>query len=78
MPYACPMTNPASTDTDAPVVWEPTVLPQTSITLERARARLSGLHFAMECLSDGERDILYIAEGLLRLLDTQDDTGYAR
>lgn len=45
-------------------------LPLTSMTLADARTKLSGLHFAKECLSDGERDILYVAEALLRLIDS--------
>lgn len=55
-----------------------TWLPWTSITIDEARAKLSGLHFAKEALSDGEREILYIAEGLLRVLDDRDPNGNAR
>lgn len=47
-------------------------LPRTSLTLDEARTRLSGLHFAKEALSEHEREILYIAEGLLRLIDAED------
>lgn len=47
------------------------LLPNTSMTLDDARSRLSGLHFAKDALSDGERNILYIAEALLRHIDTQ-------
>lgn len=47
-------------------------LPNTSLTLDEARSRLSGWHFAKETLSDGERDILYVAEALLRRLDAQE------
>lgn len=55
-----------------------TVLPMTSMTLDRARSRLSGWHFSKECLSDGEREILYVAEALMRLVDARDPRGYAR
>ena len=57
---------------------EPTVLPRTDLTLDRARSKLSGLHFSKECLTPGELEILYIAEGLLRLLDERDERGCAR
>ena len=46
-----------------------TFLPWTDLTLEDARSKLSGLHFAKEALTDREREILYIAEALLRLID---------
>lgn len=58
--------------------WEPTELPATGLTVDQARSKLSGWHFAKECLSDGERDILHVAEGLLRLIDAGDPRGYAR
>ena len=51
-----------------------TTLPKTGITLAEARTTLSGLHFATEALSEGEREILYIAEGLLRLIDAAPGT----
>lgn len=44
-------------------------LPNTSLTLDDARSRLSGLHFAKEALSATEREVLYIAEALLRHID---------
>lgn len=44
-------------------------LPWTTLTLAEARSRLAGWHFAKESLSDGEREILYVAEALLRLID---------
>lgn len=50
----------------------------TSLTLADARTRLTGLHFAKECLSQGERDILYIAEALLRHIDASDDLSPAQ
>lgn len=49
--------------------WEPTVLPLVGLTLDEARERLTSLHFAKEMLSDHERELLAIAEGLLRLID---------
>lgn len=47
------------------------VLPWTDITVKQARKELSNLHFAQESLTVGERRILYIAEGLLRLVDPE-------
>lgn len=49
----------------------PDYLPGTSMTLTQARSRLSGLHFAKEALSAFEREILYIAEALLRHIDIE-------
>ena len=48
---------------------EQDLLPWTGITVREARDKLSALHFAKESLTGGEREILYIAEGLLRLID---------
>ena len=45
------------------------LLPWTSLTLEQVRSELSGLHFTKESLTEQERRILYLAEGLLRLVD---------
>lgn len=61
---------------DAPV--EETVLPRTAVTLSQARARLTGWHHAKESLSENEQEILYLAEGLLRLVDAVDPGGYRR
>ena len=47
------------------------VLPWTDLTFEQARSQLSAFHFSMESLAPGERQILYIAEGLLRLVDPE-------
>lgn len=58
-----------ASDMMAGMVQNPT-LPRTSMTLDRARAILTGLHFTQESLSVREREILHIAEGLLRLLDS--------
>lgn len=38
--------------------------------LNRIRAKLSGLHFAQEALSEHERETLHLAEDLLRRIDT--------
>lgn len=46
-----------------------TLLPKTDLTLYDARQKLAGLHFSQEHLTSGEREILYIAEALLRLID---------
>lgn len=48
-------------------------LPRTGLSLDDARRKLSGWHFAKEALSEGEREILYVAEGLLRLIDQPDE-----
>lgn len=47
------------------------LLPWTGITVGEARQRLAILHFSQEILTEKERDILYLAEGLLRLLDPE-------
>lgn len=52
---------------------EADLLPWTGTTLKEARSKLSGLHFAKESLTDGEREILYIAEALLRRVDEIND-----
>jgi hypothetical protein len=46
-------------------------LPWTGLTVGEARSRLAGWHFAKESLTDGEAAILYVAEGLLRLMDEE-------
>ncbi len=46
-----------------------TILPDTGMTFDEARQQLTALHFAKEALSDTEREVLHIAEGLLRLVD---------
>jgi hypothetical protein len=61
-----------------PLPLTPTMLPQTGLSLDEARARLSGWHFAKEALTEGERSILFVAEGLLRLLDEDDPDGRRR
>ena len=48
-----------------------TMLPWTDLTFEQARNQLSAFHFSQESLTPGERQILYIAEGLLRLVDPE-------
>ena len=52
-------------------------LPATSLSLDDAHAKLAGWHFAKESLTSRERDILYVAEALLRELDAMHG-GYAR
>lgn len=44
--------------------------------IEDLRSRLSGWHFAKEWLSDEEREMLYVAEQLMDLLDGIADTGF--
>jgi len=41
------------------------------LTLAEARQKLAGWHFAQEMLTREERQILHIAEALLRLIDTE-------
>ena len=53
----------------AQTAFEPTVLPLVGLTLDQARGRVTSLHFAKEALTAPEREILQIAEGLLRLID---------
>ena len=44
------------------------------MTLKEIHSKLSGLHFAKEALSDGEREILYMAEALLNRVNDINDT----
>jgi len=44
--------------------------------LSDVRSRLSGYHFAKEALTQGERDILALAEALLNVIDAEDPHGY--
>lgn len=44
-------------------------LKPTGLTLDEVRSKLSGLHFSKGILSDGEREILALAESLLTALD---------
>jgi hypothetical protein len=48
------------------------MLPNTDLTLHAARQKLAGWHFSQEALTKGEREILYVAEALLRLIDKHD------
>jgi len=48
---------------------EALVLPRTHLTLHDARSKLAGWHFSQEALSQGEREILYVAEAVLRYAD---------
>lgn len=65
------------TNGGTPIPRESPSLPRTDLTLDSARAKLSGWHFAKEALSSGEREILFVAEALLRLLD-EEAGGYRR
>lgn len=47
---------------------------QSMLTLKQIQSKLSGLHFAKESLSDGEREILYMAEALLHRVNDINDT----
>ncbi len=46
-------------------------LPLSNLTLDDARAKIAGWHFAKESLSKLELEMLAVAEALLRLLDTE-------
>lgn len=50
-----------------------TLLRPSHKTLDEVRSKLSGLHFAKECLSKGELEILYLAESLLDFIDNKDE-----
>lgn len=54
-------------------VGEYTFLPKTCLMLRDAHTKLAGLHFSQETLTVGEREILYLAEALLRLIDDVKD-----
>lgn len=47
------------------------MLPLTNMTFGEARDKLTAWHFAKESLSPTELELLYIAEGLLRLADPE-------
>lgn len=51
----------------------PRFLPMTTLTLDGARDRLAGWHFAKESLTNREREILFVAEAVLRELDLRTD-----
>lgn len=68
-------TPPARMRPSGRALGEQRMVPQTGITLEHARTLISALHFAKEALTQQERDILYLAEGLLRLIDAGDENG---
>jgi hypothetical protein len=40
------------------------------MTLTEARGKLASLHFNQEMLTSQEREILYVAEALLRMIDS--------
>ena len=41
----------------------------TGLTLDEIRAKVSGFHFGQECFTDGERNIMRLAESLLNYID---------
>lgn len=45
-------------------------------TINDARQKIAGWHFAKESLSDGEREILLVAERLMRVLDDEAPGGW--
>lgn len=47
-------------------------------TFSEIQGKLSGLHFAKEALSDGEREILYMAEALLAQIHKVNDIVHPR
>lgn len=47
-------------------------MPKTDLTVDDARSKLAGWHFMQEQLSSSEREILYVAEAVLRELDLRD------
>lgn len=50
----------------------------TFMTFGEINSKLSGLHFAKEALSDGEREILYMAEALLAQIHKVNDIVHPR
>ena len=48
-----------------------TILPRTNMTLQEAKDKLTAWHHMKEQLTSTEQEILYIAEGLLRLVDPE-------
>ena len=44
---------------------------KTGLSIQQINDRIAGLHFAKESLTEMERDILRLAEALLRMLHTQ-------
>ncbi len=51
----------------------PDTLPHIYLTLGDARRKLAGWHFAQESLSRREREILFVAEAVLRELDRMNE-----
>ena len=47
----------------------PTYDDKTGLSLDDARSKLAGLHFAQESLTYSQREILHIAEAVLRMYD---------
>lgn len=71
------MPEPSTATASSKVATEQSLLPWTGMQLSEARSKLSSLHFAKEGLTDSEREILYIAEGLLRRVDEINDESKA-
>lgn len=46
-------------------------MPKTDLTVDDARSKLAGWHFMQEALTSREREILYVAEAVLRELDSE-------
>lgn len=53
-----------------------TLLPGTELTVGDARRRLVGWHQAQEGLTAEAREVLSLAEALLRLVDSEDPHGF--
>jgi len=51
-------------------------LPPSNVDFTRVRSYFSGMHFAKEALSDDEREVLIIAEAVIRKLDSESPNGY--
>jgi hypothetical protein len=49
--------------------YEPRIYEPANLTLDEIRAKLAAFHFAKEALLKGEREILLLAETLLKALD---------
>lgn len=49
-------------------------MPKTDLTVDDARSKFAGWHFMQEQLTGGEREILYVAEAVLRELDYREES----
>ena len=50
----------------------------TGFTLNEIRSKLAGFHFSKEALTQGEREILFLAESLLDLVDNHIEFSVAK